>query len=104
METGTVKVVFIGADLQMADMVGQRIRLRWSGVTPLVATTTSDGLSHVVGHQRYVGDAAVLHVNHSPFDSRCRSHGDYWVLACTLCASKNSATNGGSASPISSAT
>ncbi len=61
METVTVKVVFIGADLQVADMVGLSIRLRWSGVTPLVATTTSDGLFHVVGHQGHVKKSGVLH-------------------------------------------
>ena len=42
-----MKVVFIGADPQVAEMVGLSIRLRWPGVTPLVATTTSEGLEIV---------------------------------------------------------
>ena len=42
-----MKVVFIGADPQVAEMVGLSIRLRWPGVTPLVATTTLEGLEIV---------------------------------------------------------
>ena len=42
-----MKVVFIDADPQVAEMVGLSIRLRWPGVTPVVATTTSEGLEIV---------------------------------------------------------
>ena len=41
-----MKVVFIGADPQVAEMVGLGVRLRWPDAAPLVATT-SDGLELV---------------------------------------------------------
>ena len=53
-----MKVVFIGADSQVAEMVGLSIRLRWPGITPLVATTASAGLELV---EQESPDVVLLH-------------------------------------------
>ena len=42
-----MKAVFIGADADVAELVGLSIRLRWPNATPRVATTASDGLQIV---------------------------------------------------------
>ena len=42
-----MKAVFIGADADVAELVGLSIRLRWPNTTPQVATTASDGLQIV---------------------------------------------------------
>ncbi len=42
-----MKVVFIGADAKVAQLVGLSISLRWPDAASLVATTTSDGLELV---------------------------------------------------------
>jgi len=42
-----MKVVFIGADPQVAEMVGLSLRLRWPDAATLVATTNEDGLELV---------------------------------------------------------
>ena len=61
-----MKVVFIGANPQVAEMAGLSICLRWPGVTPLVAAGASDGLGlvetaspDVVILQSYLGDMSM---------------------------------------------
>lgn len=61
-----MKVVFIGADPQMAEIAAQSIRLRWPTVTPMVAATTTEGFGliemaspDVVLIQSSLGDMAL---------------------------------------------
>ncbi len=53
-----MKVVFIGADPQTAEMAGLSLRLRWPDTTPVVATTAAAGLELV---EQYSPDVVLLH-------------------------------------------
>ena len=53
-----MKVVLIGADDQTVEFVELSIRIRWPGVTPLVATTALDGLGMV---ERFSPEVVLIH-------------------------------------------
>jgi hypothetical protein len=55
---GSVKVVFIGQDRRIADLVARSCRLGWPEVTPLTATMMVEGLRLV---EQEAPDVVILH-------------------------------------------
>ena len=53
-----MKALFIGADIQTAEMAGLSLRLRWPDATPLVATTALAGMELV---EKELPDVVLLH-------------------------------------------